>query len=223
MLTPGSGAKPSALSSAWRRRRRTLTGVGVATRLAQRGRTPGRRGSGRPLPRSMLISRLLIHGNPFAVLGLVVAIIVYALDAVARWTRTHICKEVLERIAPAVADRNAAPSVTRPSWALWVGAAHLHSPPNLIFGQPRYPDLEPPIKKWFAVSQPTGVVHRTPTLGHVPLITAFYGTSTKSSGINSYWHRRLLSVSTQRDIPVSPLLSILPQGPEEIFRKAAKS
>src|SRR5688572_20847796 len=50
-----------------------------------------------------------------------------------RWARPHIRYEVLERIAPAVANRNASPSVVWKSAHVGVIAAHFHLIPNAVF------------------------------------------------------------------------------------------
>lgn len=90
----------------------------------------------------MSIQHLLVLRGPAAILRRVRPIIVDALNAVqiasasivgriAR-LRTHISVERLERLQPAVTDRDAATSVVFPVARVWVSAALLHALPHSV-------------------------------------------------------------------------------------------
>lgn len=71
-------------------------------------------------------------GRPCAVAGLVVAVVFFSLQAETLWALPHVRKEVGERL-PALANGDAAPSVSRVRAKVRVGAPVDHVSPDSIF------------------------------------------------------------------------------------------
>jgi hypothetical protein len=77
------------------------------------------------------VVELCLAGGPPTVSGLVVSVIVDAVDAVLRGgTRPHVGQEVLEVVTPALADTNTAPAVLRVSRVTRIQASASHIPPR---------------------------------------------------------------------------------------------
>ena len=81
-----------------------------------------------------LIVVLLGASSPTTISRFVSFFVINALYGVLwSWTYSHIGKEVLERVTPAVTDRNASASVVRIRFILWIQAACLYMAPDIIF------------------------------------------------------------------------------------------
>lgn len=79
------------------------------------------------------IASLFLECCPPAVVGFIVAIYVDAVyRVIRRWLRPHIGQEVLERVAPPVANRDTASAVMFPSDCIRIRAAVLESLPGAI-------------------------------------------------------------------------------------------
>lgn len=81
------------------------------------------------------ISRLLRLRSPTAISRLVVSFVVNSVNCVQwAWLSPHVIQEMLKRRAPAVANRNAPPTVAFVFMCVWVGASLYHRVPSRIFG-----------------------------------------------------------------------------------------
>lgn len=118
-----------------RRHASTKPVVECAARDAERFQPNGQRlglSVDRDAPVARRVPVLLFPGSPTAVLGLVVAIVVYAVKRVLRaWTTSHVFEEALER-APAVTDGDPSASVAVEEPMLRVSAPEEHLGPCLI-------------------------------------------------------------------------------------------
>lgn len=82
------------------------------------------------------IVRLLLSGGPFAVGRLVIAVIVDALQSVARWSLSHVVVERLERLTPTLADRDSTASIVDVSVPARIFATLFHGFPRVVFWRP---------------------------------------------------------------------------------------
>lgn len=83
-----------------------------------------------------LIVRLFNICCPTTIVGRVRAIVVDAVDAVfGRGTRPHIGKEVLKGFAPAVADKDTSPAVSRVAGTHWIMAPVQHHAQGVVFSR----------------------------------------------------------------------------------------
>lgn len=84
--------------------------------------------------RASLIARLFGGSAPFHIAWLVMAVVVDAIDGMLiAWPRPHIGKELLEGMAPLLADANSTPSVVFESRMRGILASADNSRPSLIF------------------------------------------------------------------------------------------
>jgi hypothetical protein len=79
-----------------------------------------------------LISQLLSACSPLAIIWLVVAIIVLAVQGVPFGTFSHICQEVLKGIDPSGTNLDSTAAVVVIALLLWVVTAHLHVHPRTV-------------------------------------------------------------------------------------------
>jgi len=84
------------------------------------------------------VQGLFAPGGPATVPGLVVPVVVRVSVEGVRWRRptAHVSQEVLEGVAPARADRDAAASVAGPLARVRVRTALSHAGPDSVFGRP---------------------------------------------------------------------------------------
>lgn len=75
---------------------------------------------------------LFARRGPSAIVRLVIAVVVDAIDGVARWAQSHIRVEISERIAPPIADRNASFPVSIKFRIVRVETTPLQRMPRLI-------------------------------------------------------------------------------------------
>jgi hypothetical protein len=79
------------------------------------------------------VARLLSQRCPSTVAGLVIAVVVDAIDRMlAGWSRAHVRQKVLKAVAarPALANTDSAPSVF---WISWISAPRFHRNPRIVF------------------------------------------------------------------------------------------
>ncbi len=82
--------------------------------------------------RSLQIPILLLSRSPVAIIWRVAEVIIAPLNRMFwRWFRPHICEEP-SIVAPAVADRNAAPPVAIPSLLIGISASLDHGFPTVV-------------------------------------------------------------------------------------------
>lgn len=86
--------------------------------------------------RSAFVSRLFLRGGPAAVAWFVVPIIVDAIQRTANRTRPHVSQECLERVAPAVAHRDATAAVIGEAVVASREAPLSHAAPTLVLPRP---------------------------------------------------------------------------------------
>src|SRR3990167_2696224 len=85
-------------------------------------------------PIGSFISRLLVSRRPTAVVGLVVAIGVDAINGMGRrWLRSYICEESKKRLVPALTHSYPTPSVIGKRRRAWIAAPLFHFLPRLVF------------------------------------------------------------------------------------------
>lgn len=88
---------------------------------------------------SSRVGGLLSFGSPSAIIGLVVTVIVFAVNGMLlAGPRPHIGIEVLERRQPAVANADSTPAVIGKARILLVEAPYFHICPCLIFRKPTH-------------------------------------------------------------------------------------
>jgi len=97
---------------------------GIHTAVARKGDVASR------------VVALLDLGCPAAVCRLVVAIVIDAVDRMARWARSHVAQERGERLPPFVAHGDATPAVVRERLSTRVKAAALGVLPGTVFARP---------------------------------------------------------------------------------------
>lgn len=114
---------------------RVIPDCGSSQAVAVReGRSSQRLAANRNADVGAAIVLLLFPCGPSYIAGLVVTIIVNALDGVlGRRSRSDIRKERLERFAPAVADADASPAVILVAAIPWIQTACLHVRPDATF------------------------------------------------------------------------------------------
>ena len=78
------------------------------------------------------ISGLLFGGSPSTVAGLIVAIVVDAIQGLPLWARPHVLKERFKAVLPALADANAPSAPERELRRVRVETAILHRLPRPI-------------------------------------------------------------------------------------------
>src|SRR5215475_1320110 len=86
----------------------------------------------RDKPTIALVSRLLGHGCPSAILRAVALVVINALKCRAWRPLAHMRKEVFKR-EPTLTDLDAAATVARKAIVIWVAAACQHCAPHIVF------------------------------------------------------------------------------------------
>lgn len=82
----------------------------------------------------LMVIGLFLGSCPPAISWLVIAIIVYAVDAQSWLAWSHVCKKVLEFL-PALTDFDATSAIARPFFSFGIFAAEPHCIPNAIFNR----------------------------------------------------------------------------------------
>ncbi len=83
---------------------------------------------------------LLKSCRPAAIGWLVIAIIVYSVDAVSGgWSWAHVGKESLERFQPAVADLDTSAAISVESFVVWIPTPCEHCFPDVMFRPAAHP------------------------------------------------------------------------------------
>ena len=103
---------------------RWAVGVGFVVRVSLRAMSP-------VLP--MAIRCLLSARRPAAIAGLVVAVVIDAVERHVCGTLAHVSEEVLKE-KPSLADTDAPASIARPLGHGFIAAASAHSAPTLVSG-----------------------------------------------------------------------------------------
>ena len=102
--------------------------------------------------------------SPAAVLGAVVAIVVDAINAVARWAWPHIYKKGLEVVSPPVTHNDATTPICGESLAVAIVATGFRTTPRAIFSRmgPRMPVADSSCAQHFSAQTTTATAPTTP-------------------------------------------------------------
>lgn len=86
-----------------------------------------------------LVALLFFARRPAAVSGFVIAAVIFSVNAMATaWSSPYIGQERIERFSPAIADTDAACSVSMVTGVRLIVAAGNHAIPDLAFGRTRH-------------------------------------------------------------------------------------
>lgn len=80
---------------------------------------------------STKVSHLFFSGSPFAIIGFIMTISVFAFNGHAFWTFTHVMEKVLV-IVPPLANNYPPASVMFIAFLIWICASRSHRHPNII-------------------------------------------------------------------------------------------
>lgn len=80
-----------------------------------------------------IVVRLDVSRCPAYIARLVVAIVVYTVDAVLQaWTDANISSKFFKRVSPLLADNDSATSILGKSWVVWIMTPLQHQRPDAI-------------------------------------------------------------------------------------------